>query len=72
MPVERLLETGLESAEGKAFLDELWVEYSKNEHLLIDTGAANAARGELPSSFEELSGLVKAVCYGNAKKLAQL
>lgn len=31
-----------------------------------------AARGELPGSFEELSGLVKAVCYGNAKKLAQL
>ena len=47
VPVERLLETGLESAEGKAFLDALWTEYSKNEHLLIDTGAANAAHGEL-------------------------
>ena len=31
-----------------------------------------AARGELPGSFEELSELVKAVCCGNAKKLAQL
>lgn len=29
VPVERLLETGLESAEGKAFLDALWAEYSK-------------------------------------------
>ena len=51
VPVERLLETGLESAEGKAFLDALWAEYSKNEHLLIDTGAANAARGELPEEI---------------------
>lgn len=49
--VERLLETGLESAEGKAFLDALWAEYSKNEHLLIDTGAASAARGELPEEI---------------------
>ena len=48
VPVERLLESGLESAEGKAFLDELWTEYSENEHLLIDTGAANTAHGELP------------------------
>lgn len=51
VPVERLLETGLESAEGKAFLDALWAEYSKNEHLLIETGAANAARGELPEEI---------------------
>ena len=31
-----------------------------------------AERGELPGSFEELSELVKAVCCGNAKKLALL
>lgn len=30
-----------------------------------------AKRGELPDSFDELSELVKALCYGNAKKLTE-
>ena len=30
-----------------------------------------AERGELPDSFEMLSDLVTAVCYGNAKKLIE-
>lgn len=66
VPVERLLENGLESAAGKAFLDELWMEYSENRHLLIDTGAANAAHGGRP---EEIGKNVAALLGAILKNL---
>jgi len=72
LQLDALSATGLLSrfvgmlTDSRSFLSFPRHEYFRR--ILCNLIGSEADRGELPDDFEALSGLIKAVCFGNAKK----
>ena len=52
--------------DSRSFLSFPRHEYFRR--ILCNLIGGEADRGELPDDFEALSGLIRAVCFGNAKR----
>ena len=72
LQLDALSATGLLSrfvgmlTDSRSFLSFPRHEYFRR--ILCNLIGSEADRGELPDDFEELSGLIRAVCFGNAKR----
>jgi glucuronate isomerase len=72
LQLDALSATGLLSrfvgmlTDSRSFLSFPRHEYFRR--ILCNLIGSEADRGELPDDFEVLSGLIRAVCFGNAKR----